>query len=169
MVPCRSRGFTLVEVLVAVLVLAIAILGSMAAQLSSLRTRQSSALMASAVHLAGSLAERMRANRQFRDHYLSLDYDALRDGPPAAPVAGCDSGATCSGAELAAYDLDEVRQAVHGGFPGGRVLVCRGAGSGWGCGGGSGAAIKIGWAERGTGSGAEARLAVVLMADGGGP
>lgn len=171
MISCRSQGFTLIEVLIAVLVLAIAILGGMASQLASLRTRQDSALMASAVQLAGSLADRMRANGQFRHLYLGLDYDALRDGPPGASGAGCDAGASCSGAQLAAYDLDEVRNAVHAGFPGGRVVVCRGAGAGWPCGGGHAApvAIKIGWAERGAQRSTEARLAVVLMADGGTP
>jgi type IV pilus assembly protein PilV len=167
-VSCRSEGFTLIEVLVAALLLAIAILGSMAAQLHALRTRQGSALMSSAVQLAGGIAERMRANGRFSDRYLGLDYDALRDGAPAAEGSGCHA-APCSGAELAAHDLDQIRHAVHAGFPGGRVVVCRGAGAGWPCSGAGPLAIKIGWAERGVERSAEARLAVVLVADGGLP
>lgn len=170
MVSCRSEGFTLIEVLVAVLVLAIAITGSMAAQLAALRARQSSALMAEAVQLAGSVAERMQANARFRDRYIGLDYDALRDGAPGTGGSGCFAAA-CTGVALAAHDLDDIRRAIHAGFPGGRVVVCRGDGAGWPCGGGSGApvTIKVGWMERGVDPGAQARLAVVLLASGDGP
>ena len=61
----RSRlvgGFTLIEVLVAVFVLAVGVLGAVAAQTVALRTRQESALMSRGVQLATSFADRMRAN-----------------------------------------------------------------------------------------------------------
>jgi type IV pilus assembly protein PilV len=155
-----AGGFTLIEVLVAVLVLAIGILGASATQLAALRTRHQSRLMSDGVQLASALADSMRANLQAMgaadsvNPYLQLRYDAALDGaPPPAPP--CLAGAGCSGFQLAEADLDQVRQALHAGFPGGRVAVCRDsqvwdAGRGalrWACGGGSGApiVIKLGW------------------------
>jgi type IV pilus assembly protein PilV len=153
-------GFTLIEVLVAVFVLAVGILGAVAAQTAALRTRQGSALMSSGVQLASSLAERMRANAdQMRapdasNPYLQLRYDAAA-GAPAAPPAACQAGAPCASAELAAFDLADVQQALYGAFPGGRGAVCRDAAIwdaargalSWECAGGAGApiVIKLGW------------------------
>jgi type IV pilus assembly protein PilV len=59
---------------------------------------------------------------------------------------------------MAAFDLDEVRAAIHRDFPGGRILVCRDSAVWqaarkalvWECAGGAGAplGIKIGWRAR---------------------
>ena len=150
-------GFSLIEVLVAVLVLAIGVLGTAAAQLSALQTRQHTGLMSAGVHLAGSLADRMRANAVQMNSgggpYVQLDYDALTAGPPSPPGAMCFAGNECSSGEMAAFDVYEVKQAVYAGFPGGRVKVCRDAGGStltWECGGGAGAplVIKLGWRTR---------------------
>jgi type IV pilus assembly protein PilV len=155
-----AGGFTLIEVLVAAVVLAIGILGASAAQLAALRTRHQSRLMSDGVQLAGALADSMRANIQpmaaadADNPYLQLRYDAALDGAPT-PAPPCLPGAGCSVAELAEADLDRVRQALHAGFPGGRIAVCRDSGvwdAGrsalrWACIGGSGApiVIKLGW------------------------
>lgn len=156
MVACRASGFALIEVLVAALVLAIGMVGVMASQLAAQRARHGTALMSAAVQLASSVAERMRANGGARHHYIGLDYDALRDGPPSAAVAACFV-APCSKSELAGFDLSDIRHVVYQRFPGGRVVVCRdlavaqpGARVGWPCTGGPTApvAVKIGWIER---------------------
>ncbi len=161
MVRLRSAGgFTLIEVLAAVFVLAIGILGACATQLVALRTRHQSGLMSAGVQLAGSLADSMRANLgQMRaddsaNPYLQLRYDAATDGAPA-PASACLPGAGCTGAQLAEAELGQLRHALHAGFPGGRVAVCRDsapwdAARGalrWECGGGSAApiVIKLGW------------------------
>ena len=59
----RSRGFTLVEVLVALVVLSIGLLGVAALQLTSLRSNHSSAMRSQATFLAYDIIDRMRANR----------------------------------------------------------------------------------------------------------
>ena len=164
-VRLRSRlagGFTLIEVLV----LAVGILGASAAQLAALRTRHQSGLMSDGVQLASSLADSMRANLALfsagaaaagaANPYLQLRYDAATDGAPT-PAPPCLPGATCSAFQMAEADIDQVRQALHARFPGGRIVVCRDsavwdAGRGalrWACDGdaGSGApiVIKLGW------------------------
>jgi type IV pilus assembly protein PilV len=155
-----AGGFTLIEVLVAVVVLAIGILGASATQLAALRTRHQSGLMSDGVQLASALADSMRANLEPMaaadggNPYLQLRYDAATDGAPT-PAQQCLPGAGCSAFQLAEADVDQLRQALHAGFPGGRVAVCRDsqvwdAGRGalrWACDGGNGApiVIKLGW------------------------
>lgn len=148
-----AGGFTLVEVLVALLVLAVGIAGAAAAQVAATRTRHDTMLMASAVQLAASLAERIRANPSA--DYARFDYHAGRDGAPAS-VPFCEG--QCDRARLAEADLAEVRAALHADFPGGRALVCRDArvwddarqALGWDCTSGTDAplVIKLGWRMR---------------------
>lgn len=156
-----SGGFTLLEVLVAVFVLAVGVLGAAATQLSALRTRHQSSLMSTGVQLASSLADSMRANLETMragdaaNPYLQLNYDAAADGPPQPPGSLCHAGAGCAATQLAGADAHHLKQALYDGFPGGRVVVCRDsevwdAGRGalrWACGGGAQApvVIKLGW------------------------
>jgi type IV pilus assembly protein PilV len=149
-----QKGFTLIEVLVAILVLAIGVLGTAGAQLAALQTRHDTGLMSLGVHLAGSLADRMRANPPQLAAYLQLDYDALLDGPPSAPGALCFALAQCDGGQMAAFDTYELSEAVHAGFPGGRIKVCRDAAQGstlsWNCSGGNApVVVKLGWRPKG--------------------
>jgi len=156
-----AGGFTLIEVLVAVFVLAVGVIGAAGAHMTALRTRHQSSLMSDAVQLASALAEHMRANvAQMRaadaaNPYLQLRYDARREGAPPRAAALCYAGANCSSAQLADFELHELKQALHAHFPGGRVAVCRDAqvwdagrrALTWNCGGASNApiVIKLGW------------------------
>ena len=160
---CVAGGFTLIEVLVAALVLAIGILGASAAQLAALRTRHQSRLMSDGVQLASTLADSMRANAALfnaddLNPYLQLRYDAATDGAPV-PAPQCLPGAVCSAVQMAEADIDQVRRALHAGFPGGRIAVCRDgavwdagrAALRWACDDAGGSAsgapvvIKLGW------------------------
>jgi type IV pilus assembly protein PilV len=60
----RSKGFTLIETLVALVVLSIGLLGVAALQLMSLRASHGSAMRSQATFLAYDIIDRMRANRQ---------------------------------------------------------------------------------------------------------
>jgi type IV pilus assembly protein PilV len=171
----RSGGLTLVEVLVALFVLAVGVAGAAATQLGSSRLRQQAALESEAVALAASLAARMRVNPaqmalpDAANPYLQLDYDAA-DGAPADPPLHCFGGSDCDSAQLARFDLHELERGVRDGFPGGRIAVCRdlvpsGAVPGWDCAGGGTAPIvvKIGW-RQGAGSGPAQPFLVMLVA-----
>jgi type IV pilus assembly protein PilV len=59
----RTRGFTLVEVLVALVVLSIGLLGIASLQLSSLRWNHGASLRSQATLLAYDIVDRMRANQ----------------------------------------------------------------------------------------------------------
>lgn len=158
--PRAPRGYTIIEVLVALFVLAVGVVGASAAQLAAQRTRQLAALGSDAALLATSFAARMQANVHMAglpdgaNPYLSLDYDALADGPPTGG-APCFGASACDPMALAAFDLHETRQALHGSFPAGRIAVCRDGAPWdaarsryrWECDGEPGApvAIKVGW------------------------
>jgi type IV pilus assembly protein PilV len=177
----RSRlvgGFTLIEVLVAVFVLAVGVLGAVAAQTVALRTRHESALMSRGVQLATSFADRMRANTaQMRmpdgaNPYLQLRYAAATDGSPEAS-SHCQAGSPCASEAMAGFDIYELQQELHASFPAGRVTVCRdavmwneGAGSlSWDCTGGATdpIVIKLGW--RVQSAGAPPLVAIVVPGD----
>jgi type IV pilus assembly protein PilV len=170
-------GFTLIEVLVAALVLVIGVLGAAGVQVAALRTRHLTGLMSGAVQLAGGLAERMRANSvqmhlgDAANPYLQLRYDAA-EGAPAPPSPTCYGGG-CNSAELAAFDLYEIKQALYSGFPGARVAVCRDAvvwsgarrALAWECASTPNApiVIKLGWRDRRADPAAHAGPAVALV------
>ncbi|VXB14773.1 type IV pilus modification protein PilV [Massilia sp. 9I] len=163
----QCHGFTLVEVLVAMFVLAVGIVGAGATQLSAERTRQQSALMSDAAQLAASLAARMQVNPAVStlpddaNPYLAFSYDAA-DGAPVAG-AGCYGGSSCTPAELAEFDLHELRQALQTQFPQGRIEVCRDGSPWdsaygryrWSCDGNASAlpVVKLGWQGTGDGPG----------------
>jgi type IV pilus assembly protein PilV len=92
----RSQGFSLIELLVAVLVMGIGVLGITALQMVSLQNNRGALLRADAVQLAYDAMDRMRANTG--TVYGDLD---VGDGPPAA--ADCTAN-NCSGAQMAAFD-----------------------------------------------------------------
>ena len=103
----RQPGFTLVEVLIAVLVLSLGLLGLAGLQASSLRHNNSAAARGQATFLAYDIIDRMRANRTAA---LGGAYDSGYGTAPSAGAADCQaSGATCSAAAMASYDLNQWR------------------------------------------------------------
>ena len=169
-------GFTLVEVLVAMFVLAVGVIGAAGTQATSARLRQQAALESDAVALASSLAARMRVNAaqmalpDAANPYLQLDYDAAL-AAPAPPPLQCFGTAACDPAQLARFDLHETERTLSEAFPGGRIVVCRDAAAGaapaWACSGAGNApvVVKIGWRRRAGGGNVEAEATpFVVMA-----
>ncbi len=115
----KSGGFTLVEVLIAVVILSIGLLGLAGLQTLALRQNNSSQGRSQAVELINDLADRMRANR--------VGVDAGNYVLPAAPFnpgfdcmtnfAGTSSGNNCNAAEMAAVDLFAWQTAVQQALP----------------------------------------------------
>lgn len=155
-----SRGFSLIEVLVSMLVLAIGIIGAAGMQLAAMRTGTQSSFQSAAVHLAGELADKMRANSasmkapNATNPYLGIDFQG---GPEqgASPSKSCYADA-CNSQELAQFDIHAWQGRLAAALPNARALVCRDAkpwdsskqAFTWDCSGGGGNAslvIKIGW------------------------
>ncbi|WP_066976792.1 type IV pilus modification protein PilV [Methylomonas lenta] len=106
----KSAGFTLIEVLVAVVVLAIGLLGLAGLQASSLRNNQSAYNRSQATQLAYDIADRMRANTIAQANYLTATM-----APTAATdqAADCEAvSTTCTPADMAENDLFEWNAAL---------------------------------------------------------
>ena len=89
----RIRGFTLVEVLVALVVLAVGMLGIAGLYVESLRAGRTSIFRTTAVYLAADMADRIRANPQ-----ASADYAGIGPGSNAFT---CVNGVNiCSSAKV---------------------------------------------------------------------
>ena len=95
----RQSGFSMVEVLVALVVLAIGLLGIAALYLNSLQSGRTAIYRTQAINLASDLADRIRMNRTAQGAYATLFADA------EVPVGTCATTGGCSDADLAATDL----------------------------------------------------------------
>ena len=108
----RSRGFTLVEMLVAVVVLSIGLLGAAKLFIVTLQGNASAESRMTAVNLAGDIADRIRANRRAAAAYAGA---AANNG-----CAGAALGAVnCTAAQMAANDLFQWNAAIANAWPGG--------------------------------------------------
>jgi len=98
-----NTGMSLVEALIALLVLSIGMLGVLLMLVTSLRNSRSALLRTQAVNLVSDMADRIRANAAARTAYELAAYagGAMERGcaPGAAP------GSNCSEAQLAEDDL----------------------------------------------------------------
>lgn len=99
----KQLGFTLLEVLVAVLVLAIGLLGLAGLMASSVRNNQSAYQRTQATWLAYDIVDRMRVNRAAA---LASSYDTALGTP-----ATCAANPSLSGA-MAAQDLTDWKNSL---------------------------------------------------------
>jgi type IV pilus assembly protein PilV len=154
----RQKGFSLFEVLIALFILGIGVVGATSLQLAALRTTKHTSAQTSAVQMAVEIGERLRLSLNSATPMSDGDLSALVDyksveGEPV-PAAGC-YGRSCSVTEMASRDVYELKKRLYQEIPGGRVRICRddtpwNTGTktlDWNCSGGANAAlvVKIGW------------------------
>ena len=113
----RQSGFTMVEVLVALVVLAIGLLGIAALYLNSLQSGRTAIYRTQAVNLAADLADRIRANRTAQAAYGTLFADVEADVPDCYTTGGC------SDTDLASSDLARWKAALEQLLPNGQGQV----------------------------------------------
>jgi type IV pilus assembly protein PilV len=99
----RENGFSLIEVLVSVLVLAIGLLGMASLQVTSLRFINDSLGQTQATYLANDMADRMRANINEAPNYPNKS--AVQD-------TTCYSAEGCSPSAMAGNDIFEWNTAL---------------------------------------------------------
>ncbi|MGH8693564.1 MAG: type IV pilus modification protein PilV [Burkholderiales bacterium] len=100
----RSDGFTLIEVLVALVIMAIGLLALVAIQLVTLRNNSGSYLRSQAAVAVGDLVDRMRVNQTVANTTTNYVHATPDAAPPNGP--NCDAG-TCDENQIAAYDLNQ--------------------------------------------------------------
>lgn len=123
--PHRQSGVSLLESLVALLVLALGVLGMLGVQLKSLSDNQSATQRAIAVRLAEDLLERIKASPQGMGG-VTINAYALAGSwaPLSAPAASvqCHTNA-CSAAQQATFDLWRWQTTVQETLPGGSATT----------------------------------------------
>ena len=115
----RQGGFTLIEVMVALIVLVLGVLGAAAMTLTAIRDSRQSGLRSTASALAYEISDLMRANP---------GQEAIFKASTSAPVATCwTTGCVYASGEMASNDLYEWRQKLRGpnGLPNGDAVICR--------------------------------------------
>lgn len=98
-VVSKAAGFSLLEILVALLVLSIGLLGLASLQATTSRFNYAAYLRSQATSLTYDIADRMRANR---DQALAGSYD-VGTFPSPAPACGAVSGTSVAERDLSGW------------------------------------------------------------------
>jgi len=106
----RQNGITMVESLVALVVISVGMLGIAGLYLSSMQASRTAKLRSHAVELTSSIADRIRANRD-----AVASYSLAADGTPS--TQNCDT-ARCTPQALAQDDLARWLADVRAALPG---------------------------------------------------
>ncbi|MFZ4792099.1 MAG: type IV pilus modification protein PilV [Candidatus Competibacteraceae bacterium] len=117
----RVQGFTLLEVLVAIIVLSIGLLGLASLQAVGLRNNQSATLRSQSTVLAYEIVDRMRTSR---NRALNDEYDT--DFSTSTPA--CVPNPTLSGT-IAEQDITQWKNSLACSLPSGDGRVVRGNGN----------------------------------------
>lgn len=123
-VGVRQLGVSLIEVLVALLVVSFGVLALSGLLASAARFGKTSEFRSVATLLASDIADRMRANKPsvaLGNYEMLSAYDPPDAEPPDAPA--CNDLAKCTTTELAAQDVAEWNQALFHGLPGGQGYI----------------------------------------------
>jgi len=110
----KNTGFTLIEVLIAMLVLAVGLLGLAGLQATSLKNNQSAYNRSQATQLAYDLADRMRANVAGKTTYTT---------GTATATSACLTTTGCTKEAMAENDLKEWNDAISATLPSGAGTI----------------------------------------------
>ena len=111
--PRHLRGFSMIEVLVTLLIISLALLGTAGLQAYSMRLSQGGQFRTQAVFLAADLAERMEANKAGA---VAGNYVLANSNAANLLSTACIDGA-CTPGNLATFDLSQWQNAVAATLP----------------------------------------------------
>ena len=130
-----SQGYSLLEVLIAAVVIGVGVIGVAGMQIIGLRHTHSAHLLTQANILGNDMAERMRASMARVDSGSHDVFGGALEDP------GCAAGRDCSPAQPARYDAQAWTSAVAAELPNGVGALTRNAEQGT-------FTIRITWDER---------------------
>jgi len=108
-----QRGFSLVEVLIALIIMSVGMLGIASLYVHGLQAGRTSLFRHNAVTLVGDVADRMRANPTGANAYTGVGDDN-----------GCiNGGIDCNAAEMAAHDILLWEEQAEDTLPNGDVTI----------------------------------------------
>lgn len=161
----NSRGFSLIEVLVSIVVLTFGMLGVVGMQSAALRSNTEARLQSTGIVLARELADTIRGNKAIgiltgTSNPFLVDLQSPLIAPSASYCLNVASGTCTTNTDVANAQLTEWLARVQAELPGARVKSCYDttpydSTTGlpqWACTAGAGAAIviKIGWTRGST-------------------
>lgn len=113
-----QQGISMLEVLIALLVVAIGALGFAGLQMKALHASNDANHRARAVLLAQDAIERFQANPAELDTYLSADWPST-----GSTTTSCSGETPCEAADILSKDIAELAHNAAIALPGGRVLA----------------------------------------------
>lgn len=108
------RGFTLIEVLIALIIMSVGMLGIASLYVQSMQAGRTSLFRHNAVTLAGDVADRIRANRTA---------GAVYEDPAGADNSCIAAGTNCSAPQMAMHDILIWKQQARDTLPNGDVVI----------------------------------------------
>lgn len=136
---CSESGFTLIEVLVTFVILAVGVLGIVSLLSVSKISEYEAVQRTRAVNMADGLLERIRNNPRGVVSYVtgSTPIGGDPDNPSTEPSPNCET-ATCDFSQMAAHDLWAWEQLLYGSAvtvtdEDGETTATAGLASPWGC------------------------------------
>ncbi len=110
----RQRGFSLIEVLIALIIMSVGMLGIASLYVQSMQAGRTSLFRHHAVMLAGDVADRIRANRTAGAVYTT---------PDGADMGCIDGGVNCNAPAMAMHDILIWETQARDTLPNGDVVV----------------------------------------------
>lgn len=131
--PCsrlRAAGFTILEVLIALVILSFGMLGAVGMQASAMQTNKETRSQSIATALARELADKMRGNHAVaikpdiaNNPYL-IDATLTGTASFAASNENCFTTACTTPAAVATWDMDDWKNRVRNALPDPRIKIC---------------------------------------------
>ncbi len=120
-----TSGFTLIEVLIAMLILSLGLLGIAGTLLTATRSSTSNYLRQQGVQYAYDIVDRMHANSTIANSASSGNPYVVALAAPAATIGKDCTATSCNTAQMAAYDVWQWQTTLKNNLPGGlgRVSV----------------------------------------------
>jgi len=156
-----NHGFTLVEILISMLIVAIGFAGAIKLQITSIQVVQQAIYLRAADAFATEMSERMMGNAEMQFHnagnpYLKVNFQAGLNQIASAPPCYTNH---CTSNQIAVADIAEWLTALNAALPQVHAVICQDdsawdAGNDsytWDCHGSSahpGIVIKLGWADK---------------------
>ena len=123
-----QSGFSILEVLIAIIILSIGMLGAVGMQAAAMQANKETRNQAAATTLGRDLAEKMRGNHAVAVKTLATDnpylFDDTLSGAIATPAVNCFTTGCPTAKDAATWDVADWQGRVQTALPTPRVKVC---------------------------------------------